>query len=172
MRRMRRFRGIGRFRGHVMPGKTANPPAILTIGRDDAIDLQMHTTYSDGDWSPADLLTYLAEHAFRVVAITDHDQVTHIPETQALGAEHGVVVIPALEMTTEWRGLNADVLCFAPLESGFTHDALATVVRRTAEDQLDNTRAVHAELLRRGYTFPQQADVLRAQGGETRRPGD
>ncbi len=155
-----------------MPEPTTNPPAILTIAPGDAIDLQMHTTYSDGSWAPDALLAYLAEQRFRVVAITDHDQVTHIPETQALGQQHGVVVIPALEMTTLWHGVNADILCFAPLESGFIGDDLANVVRRTEEGQLANTHAVHAELLRQGYTFPHQMEVLLAQGSELRRPGD
>lgn len=141
----------------------------LTIRADDPIDLQMHTIYSDGTWRPEQLLDYLAGTGFRVVAITDHDHLDHTSALAALGAARNVHVIPAVEVTTRWEGRKADVLCFA---EAFTGDALAELVRDTERRQLENTRAVHRELLRRGYTFPRQADVLRDEDGKPRRPID
>ncbi len=148
------------------------PPATLRVGRDAAVDLHMHTTYSDGRWSPTDLFARLAQGGFRVVAVADHDQVRHIPETQRLGAEHGIAVIAATEVTTTWRGLTAHVLCYAPYGSGFVGDALATLVGQIEAAQLANTEAVHAALLAQGYQFPQQDEVLQAQAGRLRRPED
>jgi len=138
----------------------------------DAIDLHMHTTYSDGHWRPAALFEHLAREGFRVVAVTDHDQVRHLAETQALGAAHGIIVVPGTEITTTWRGLNAHVLCYARVGFGFTSATLADLARATEAAQLANTRAVYAELLRRGYIFPRQDDILRAQGGQVVRPID
>jgi predicted metal-dependent phosphoesterase TrpH len=142
---------------------------ILTIHPDDPIDLQMHTTYSDGQWTPEHLFDHLAAAGFRVVAVTDHDRVDGIPVMVAAGTARGIHVIPAVEVTTAWDGRPVDVLCFA---EAFAENALAELVRSTERDQLENTRDVHRELARRGYAFPRQAEVLRAQGGEPMRPID
>lgn len=136
---------------------------------DDPIDLQLHTSYSDGQWQPGQLLSYLRREGFRAVSITDHDTLDHVEELQALGAEHGVIVIPGVEVTAAWRGLSAHLLCYA---RRFAGDALAALVKQTEREQLANTQAVYDELHRRGYAFDRQGDVLREQGGRVRRPGD
>jgi predicted metal-dependent phosphoesterase TrpH len=141
----------------------------LTLDSNDPIDLQLHTVYSDGVWQPDELLGYLAGAGFRVAAITDHDHLEHTAELVALGRRHGVHVIPAVEMSTEWEGRLADLLCFAP---EFTDDALAVIARRTERLQLENTRAVFQELQQRGYIFPKRHAVLARQAGEVVRPID
>jgi predicted metal-dependent phosphoesterase TrpH len=140
-----------------------------TIQPDQFIDLQMHTIYSDGHWQPEELLDYLATHHFQIVAITDHDQIDHIPTLQALGAKYGIAVIAATEMTTEWQGKMAHVLCY-----GFdpTDDELHRFLQATRDRQRRNTHQVYETLLRQGYTFPRQAEVLRATNGQLDRPTD
>lgn len=141
----------------------------LTIGGSDPIDLQTHTIYSDGHWQPAGLMAHLAEAGFRVAAVTDHDQMDHIDEMVALGAAAGVHIIPAVEVTTTWRGYLAHLLCFA---ERFTGDTLRDLTRATNERQRANTQAVYEELLRRGYTFPRQDEVLPERGGIPAHPFD
>jgi len=144
-------------------------PSLRRIPADAAVDFQLHTVYSDGTWRPAELMDYLAAHAFRVVAVTDHDQLDHTEEIVALGATRGVTVLPAVEVTTGWRDLRADLLCYA---GAFTGDALHALVRRTERLQRENTQAVYEELRRRGREFPRQAAILAASGGAPRRPVD
>lgn len=157
---------------HGAPLPLSASPATLRVAGDAAVDLHLHTTYSDGHWSPSALFTQLTQSGLAIVAVTDHDQVAHIPETQWLGAQHGVAVLPATEVTTAWRGRSAHVLCYAPYGIGFTGDALARLVAQTEAAQLANTEAVYTTLVDRGYKFPQRADVLSAQGGRLRRPSD
>ena len=52
-----------------MKVNNSKPP----IPADAVVDLHLHTMYSDGFWSPTDLLDHLASRNFRVVAIVDHD---------------------------------------------------------------------------------------------------
>jgi predicted metal-dependent phosphoesterase TrpH len=154
---------------------------MVRVGAADAIDLQLHTVYSDGAWRPTELLDYLTAHDFRVVAVTDHDTLDHVEDLVALGAARGVLVLRAVEVTTSWRELRADLLCYAshtgyPRQAAdtarFTGEPLRTLVRATERMQHENTLAVQGELLRRGYTFPRQSEVLAAQGGQLRRPID
>jgi predicted metal-dependent phosphoesterase TrpH len=136
---------------------------------EDAVDLQMHTIYSDGHWLPVELFDYLAAHGFRAVAVTDHDTLDHADELVTLGAERGIIVLRACEVSTNWRGRRTDLLCFA---GELTSDTLARIVRDIERSQYENTLAVHENLLRRGYAFTQMADELGFQGGKLRRPSD
>lgn len=143
--------------------------AVTTLHAGDHIDLHLHTTYSDGHWRPADLFTHLGEANFSVVAVTDHDAIDHLDEMRALGVTRGVHVIGGVEVTTNWRGMIAHLLCYA---DRFTGDALAQLVNATRQGMQENTRAVLRELERRGHRFPRREEILREQGGEVARPID
>ena len=134
----------------------------------DRVDLHMHTTYSDGHWSPSALFDHLAAEGFRLVAVTDHDRTETMAEMQALGAARGIWVVTGVEMTTNWEGNIAHLLCYGWRAGG----QLAEVARGAYEGQLANTRAVYAELVRRGHTFPRQGEVLADKGGAVTHPLD
>ncbi|HEX8033828.1 MAG TPA: PHP domain-containing protein [Ktedonobacterales bacterium] len=143
-------------------------PAI-TLRAGNHIDLHLHTTYSDGHWRPAELFEYLGAAKFSVVAVTDHDTIDHLDEMRALGVAHGVHVLGGVEVTTNWRGMVAHLLCYA---DRFTGDALERIVNQTRQGMEENTREVLRELERRGYRFPRRTEVLREQGGEALLPID
>jgi predicted metal-dependent phosphoesterase TrpH len=63
------------------------------------VDLHLHTHYSDGQWSPSELLREAARQNFAAIAITDHDTLDGIPEALRAGAEFAVEVIPGVEIT-------------------------------------------------------------------------
>jgi hypothetical protein len=90
----------------------------------------------------------------------------HLPEMMALGTERVVTVIPGTEVTTEWRGLPAHLLCYAPLPTGFTGDALRELIDDTAAQMRANTRMIYDAMLARGYSFPRQHELLADQGGQ------
>jgi hypothetical protein len=46
----------------------------LRLAADAAIDLLLHTAYSDGLWTPEALLDHLRRERFGLAAITDHDR--------------------------------------------------------------------------------------------------
>lgn len=69
------------------------------------IDLHMHTTYSDGRYSPAEVVTEAARRGIRIMAITDHDNLGGSREAAPLARAAGIELIPAIEMTTRWPGM-------------------------------------------------------------------
>ncbi len=133
----------------------------------DRIDLHLHTTYSDGHWQPADLFDHLAAEHFALVAVTDHDQLRHLDEMRVLGAARGIAVLAGVEVTTDWRGQVAHLLCYGFDPAG---GALAEVTSDIHDEQLANTRAVRSELLHRGYHFGREAEALAEVGGQVTRP--
>ncbi|MFN8375960.1 MAG: PHP domain-containing protein [Anaerolineae bacterium] len=122
----------------------------LVLERDAAIDLQVHTVYSDGDWLPEQLIDHMQSEGFALAAITDHDRADTVAMIQQLAIEKSFPVLVAVEMTTEWKGEMTDVLCY-----GFDpqKNALNTLAQDVLRRQQDNTRAVYDHLIREGLTF-------------------
>jgi predicted metal-dependent phosphoesterase TrpH len=84
----------------------------FVLATDAAIDLQLHTIYSDGTWTPEQLLDSLVSEQFGLAAITDHDRVDTAVELQQLAAEKRLPLLVAVEMSTSWKGEPTDVLCY------------------------------------------------------------
>ena len=62
-------------------------------------DLHLHTRYSDGAWTPDELVREAARLSFAAIAVTDHDTLDAIPEALAAGARCEVEVIAGVELT-------------------------------------------------------------------------
>lgn len=65
------------------------------------IDLHMHTTYSDGNLTPFELIKKVKELNIDIISITDHDSINGIEEAQTIGKDLGVEVIPGVEISTD-----------------------------------------------------------------------
>lgn len=68
------------------------------------IDLHIHSSYSDGAFSPAELVGLAASRAVSVIAIADHDSVAGVEEAVAAGSAAGIEVIPAVELSVQFEG--------------------------------------------------------------------
>src|SRR5260370_22551434 len=134
---------------------------VLAPGAD--IDLQMHTTYSDGTWTPEQLIDYLVSERFGLVAITDHDRVDTVASLHHLAAEKQLPVLAAVEMSTSWKGEATDLLCY-----GFDPEKnqLNDLAQDGLRSQRKNTKEVYKNLRRQGYTFPNQQESVNEGGGE------
>jgi hypothetical protein len=62
-------------------------------------DLQSHSTRSDGVLEPAEVVARAAQAGVQLLALSDHDTVAGVDEALAAGAEHGVAVVPAIEIS-------------------------------------------------------------------------
>ncbi|HEU5438889.1 MAG TPA: PHP domain-containing protein [Ktedonobacterales bacterium] len=153
-----------------MPDPADAPNVAIHLLADASVDLHTHTIFSDGHWQPDALVAHLAERGFRLAAIADHDRFDHLPAIQAQAAERGLTLLPAVEVTTNWHGRVAHLLCYAHALP--QQGALARLTAATRDGMRENNAAVAAELGRRGYAFPRQAEVLAASGGRIERPID
>ncbi len=62
-------------------------------------DLQSHSTRSDGVLEPAEVVALAAQAGVQLLALSDHDTVAGVDEALAAGTEHGVTVVPAIEIS-------------------------------------------------------------------------
>lgn len=67
------------------------------------IDLHLHSNCSDGAYSPAELVHQASREGLTAVAIADHDSVAGIAEGVAAGTACGVEVLPAVELSVQFK---------------------------------------------------------------------
>lgn len=74
-------------------------------------DFHMHSTYSDGRLTPAELVDRAASRGVRVMALSDHDTLAGLPEARAAAARHpGFLLVPAVEISCDLPGTELHML--------------------------------------------------------------
>src|ERR1700744_4080145 len=64
------------------------------------IELQSHSTHSDGQLAPADVVAEAAKAGVTTLALTHHDAAAGVPGAgEEAGRELGVEIVPAVEMS-------------------------------------------------------------------------
>ncbi len=76
------------------------------------VDLHTHTNYSDGFFSPAELLTNAKSNGIDIISITDHDSVNGIREAIEVGKKLGIEVIAGLEISSDIRDKEVHILAY------------------------------------------------------------
>jgi predicted metal-dependent phosphoesterase TrpH len=74
------------------------------------VDLHCHTTASDGNLSPTELVQHAAHLALRVIAVTDHDSVDGVDEAVEVAGHLGIEVLAGVEINTDVPGEEVHVL--------------------------------------------------------------
>ena len=74
------------------------------------IDLHTHSNCSDGSLSPAALVERAAGAGVQVLALTDHDTVAGLEEAQRSAVQHGLRLVPGVEISAAWRSQAIHVL--------------------------------------------------------------
>lgn len=74
------------------------------------IDLHVHTTCSDGTLSPEEVVKLAADEGIKVLAITDHDNVSGIRRAEKEAQKYGITIIPGIECSTTFKGGNRHIL--------------------------------------------------------------
>jgi hypothetical protein len=66
-------------------------------------DLHNHTTASDGEYQPAELVAAAAGLGFQAVGVTDHDTLNGLDEALAAGTAAGIRVVPGVEVSLRFK---------------------------------------------------------------------
>ena len=66
---------------------------------DQRVDLHNHTTHSDGDATPQELVARARELGLAALGVTDHDTIKGLPEALEAGRAQGVEIVCGMELT-------------------------------------------------------------------------
>jgi predicted metal-dependent phosphoesterase TrpH len=73
-------------------------------------DLHLHTFFSDGTFSPEELVGYGQRLGFAALALTDHDSVEGCPRMVAACEAAGIFFVPGTELTAEHNDTEIHIL--------------------------------------------------------------
>ena len=73
------------------------------------IDMHVHSTFSDGTNTPAQLVSKAKEAGLSAFALTDHDTTDGIFEILSAAKNSGIEVIPGIEISAVYKGARQDI---------------------------------------------------------------
>ncbi len=79
--------------------KALHPYWHPVVSSEGYIDLHLHTNHSDGQFSPEQLVAVAAEKQLRAIAVTDHDTVSAVRETEHWARKRGIECLSGVEIS-------------------------------------------------------------------------
>lgn len=112
-------------------------------------DLHLHTTYSDGSYSPLELVKKAKELDYSAIAVTDHDTVAGITESIKAGHRYNLEVIPGVEFNTLISGIDVHILGYFIEYKNKPLKKLLDKIRKERRERIEKM----IELLKELYNF-------------------
>ncbi len=131
------------------------------------IDLHSHTTASDGEHAPRELIRRAAEAGVRTLAVTDHDTVAGLDEAALAAREMGVRLVRGIELSCELNGREVHILGhFVDSASG----AIAELAEQMGRERRARMEKMVAKLAALGLPVTMEAVLAASGGGSIGRP--
>ena len=127
------------------------------------IDLQAHSTVSDGQLAPSDVAIAAADAGVTVMSLTDHDAVAGVPDAIEAANQAGIECVPAVEMSCVHR--YSDDLHM--LGYWVDLDAIAPACARAQEERVSRAREIIERLNGYGVEVTFEAAVAEAGAADS-----
>jgi len=75
-------------------------------------EIHMHSTFSDGEFSPTKLVDIAKGNGVSVLCLTDHDTFEGIQEFLSAAKAEQIFAFPGIEITVRYRGFNLHLLAY------------------------------------------------------------
>ncbi|MDD2927372.1 MAG: PHP domain-containing protein [Candidatus Omnitrophica bacterium] len=73
-------------------------------------DLHLHTVFSDGTYTPEELISQSLKSGLSAIAVVDHDTVAGLAPTIAAAGESGLEVLSGVEISAEYKNQEVHIL--------------------------------------------------------------
>ena len=114
-----------------------------------ACDLHAHSYFSDGSYSPTELVKEAAKENLKAVALTDHNTVKGLPEFLSAAAKMGIMGVAGTELSTDYGDTELHILgLFLPESSYEKIEERVLVLKRNKEE---SNRRLCENLAKGGY---------------------
>lgn len=124
------------------------------------VDLHLHSTFSDGNDTPEEVVSKAAKSGFSCISITDHDTCKGWDEAYEAALKHGVELIPGIEVSAHRGGSSVHILGYMV---NLKSEALEKIVSVTEKGRLERMERVISKLDKLGYKVNLD-DVIRFTG--------
>ena len=111
------------------------------------IDLHIHTNYSDGLYSPEEVVQLAIERGYDVISITDHDNIDGFLQVKDYAADQGITLIPGVEISTVHRNRDVHILAY---NFDLENAALLDLMKRIYDSRYGRAETIIQKLNERG----------------------
>jgi predicted metal-dependent phosphoesterase TrpH len=130
-------------------------------------DLHTHTHHSDGTRSPKEVVDVALANGRTILSISDHDNLAAYFEIKKYADERGVTLVPGIELSCIWEGIDVHVLAYA----FDPHDeVIEDRLRRFRETRQRRGQAIIERLKSHGVMVSAERVEELAAGGALGRP--
>jgi predicted metal-dependent phosphoesterase TrpH len=132
------------------------------------VDLHVHTTASDGTYTPEELVREAARRGVRVLAVTDHDSVEAVEPARLAAREYPPIqIVPGIEINTDDPGGEVHILGYF-----LDHEAtwLRDLLREFREERAARVHRIAERLTALGHPIDAEEVFALVQEGSAGRP--
>ena len=131
------------------------------------IDLHIHSTFSDGLFSPQKIMEIARERHLKAVSITDHDTVAALHSAAEIGRSYGIEVISGIEIGVAYHNCEVHLL-------GYFIDDQSRPIKQYAQmlmgSREERARKIVTVLQNQGLHISFEQVALKANGAPIGRP--
>jgi predicted metal-dependent phosphoesterase TrpH len=109
-------------------------------------DLHLHTTHSDGTFSPQRLVEEANACDLACIALTDHDTVNGIAETAERSRATGIEFVPGIELTAAVDEREFHVLGYFPSSDGWNDPGFRAEIRKFSDARVQRIHKIVTNL--------------------------
>lgn len=130
-------------------------------------DLHIHTTASDGNSSPEEIVKSAKEHKLEIISITDHDTIKGYRQAREIALDLDIQLLPGVEITADFNGRECHLLayCFNP-----EHPAIRKMLAQHYRSRLKRGKWIIDQLSKEGLELDIAEVKAEANGGNIGRP--
>ena len=96
-------------------------------------ELHMHSIFSDGEFSPTELVRIAGKNGVSLLSLTDHDTFEGIGEFIEAAKGTGISAFPGIEITTRYRDSNVHLLAYFKSPDSIDSELMEEVARMSAK---------------------------------------
>lgn len=126
------------------------------------LDLHIHSIYSDGQWTPIQLLEEAKRNGVRVLSITDHDQVEGYIRGKAHAKSLSITLLTGIELNTDGDDGELHILGY---NFDVNHPKLINHIDWRKQDRLAWGEEIIRKLTQQGYEIELSACLARVGVG-------
>lgn len=130
-------------------------------------DLHTHSIFSDGTWTPAQLLDEAQRIGLGAIALTDHNTIAGLPDFLEAARGREVEAVPGIEFSTDWNGTELHILGLFVLPEHY--EAITQLLADAQRRKDESNAALVAALRGAGYDLDYEMIKASTPGGSVNR---
>ena len=107
------------------------------------IDMHIHTTYSDGELTPMQILNLCYDKNMKIISITDHNSILGVKEAIKINPYKDIRIVTGIELSSKYRGGEQHILGY---NFSLDNKELNEICKLIVEDSLRRIKSLVANL--------------------------